>query len=145
MSAKLTIDFDGFDALKKQLDRIGGEATKRAVEGALRQSQQIVARQTEAAMAQHTHYSGGDTSASIVKDGAVEWTQDTATIDVGFDIEGGGLPSIFLMYGTTVHGQPHIAPDKALYNAVYGKEIRKQCREAQEKAFRKVIERTMKA
>lgn len=139
---KLTVSFKGFDELKKQLDQISGEATKRAIEGALKSSQQVVARKAEAAM--RPHNKTGKTAASIVKDGQVEWTQDTASIDVGFDIAGGGLPSIFLMYGTKLHGQPHEAPDRAVFDAIYGKETKKEVKAAQEEAFHKVIERVMK-
>jgi hypothetical protein len=56
---------------------------------------------------------------------------------------GGGLPSIFLMYGTQLYGQPHIQPDRNLYNAVYGAAVRKQIREIQEKAFSQVLNEVM--
>lgn len=139
--AKLTVEFTGYETLKKQLDEIGGNATKRAVESALKASQQIVARQVDAAMIHHTET--GETKKSIVKNNSVEWTGDTAAVDVGFDIAGGGLASIFLMYGTKLHGQPHITPDRNLYNAVYGAKTRKEIKKIQEETFFKVIERTM--
>lgn len=139
---KITVDFDGFDLMKKQLDQIGGDATKRAIESALKASQQVVAQQVSAAITPHTMT--GDTKKSIVKNNPVEWTGDTAAVGVGFDITGGGLPSIFLMYGTKVHGQPHITPDRALYNAVYGAKTRKEILKIQEQAFEKVLERVIK-
>lgn len=141
LKAKLTVEFTGYETLKKQLDEIGGNATKRAVESALKASQQIVARQVDAAMIHHTET--GETKKSIVKNNYVEWTGDTAAVDVGFDIAGGGLASIFLMYGTKLHGQPHITPDRNLYNAVYGAKTRKEIKKIQEETFFKVIERTM--
>ena len=73
----------------------------------------------------------------------MEWTGDTASVGVGFDISGGGLPSIFLMYGTKLHGQPHITPDRKLYDAVYGAKTRKEISKIQESAFQKVLERVM--
>lgn len=139
---KITVDFDGYDLMKKQLDQIGGNATKRAVESALKASQQVVARQVSAAITPHTMT--GDTKKSIVKNDPVEWTGDTAAVGVGFDIKGGGLPSIFLMYGTQLHGQPHITPDRNLYNAVYGAKTRKEILKIQEQAFEKVLERVVK-
>lgn len=136
---KITIDFDGYNVIKKQLDALGGNATTRAVESALKASQQVVAEQVSAAIAPHTET--GKTRKSIVKDSPVIWTGDEAAIGVGFDIRGGGLPSIFLMYGTKLHGQPHIEPDRRLYDAVYGANTRKLIREIQEQAFNKVLER----
>lgn len=136
---KITVDFPGYDVLKKQLDTLGGDATKRAIDGALKASQQLVAEQVAAAMS--PHYRSGKTRKSIVQNSPVEWTADTAAIAVGFDISGGGLASIFLMYGTKLHGQPHIEPDRNLYNAVYGVQTRKEIQRLQEQAFNKVLER----
>lgn len=139
---KLTIDFKGYDTLKKQLDDIGGNATERAVESSLKASQQFIASQASETM--EPHNKSGRTKKSIVKDGRVIWTGSVAEIDVGFDIEKGGLASVFLMYGTKVYGQPHVTPDRNLFNAVYGSKTRKKIRELQEKAFQKVIKRVAK-
>lgn len=134
---KITLDFKGFDTVKKQLDLLDGDATRRAIDAALRASQEIVAEKVSAAMTPHNYT--GKTKRSIVTDAAVEWTGDTAAVGVGFDIRGGGLPSIFLMYGTQLHGQPHITPDRNLYDAVYGAKTRKEIQAAQEAAFDKVL------
>ena len=40
---KISIDFPGYELLKKQLDELGGNATMRAIESALKASQQVVA------------------------------------------------------------------------------------------------------
>lgn len=142
MANKMTVNFDGMQRLQRQLDELGGESTKRAIEGALKSSQQVVARKTDAAM--QPHIRTGKTKASIIKDGQVEWTGDTASINVGFDLQNGGMPSIYLMHGTTLHGQPHISPDKNLYDAVYGSATRKEIKKVQEKAFNEVLREVMK-
>ena len=139
---KITVDFPGYDILKKQLDALGGDATKRAIESALKASQQVVAEQVSAAITPHTFT--GKTKKSIVTNDPVEWTGDTASVGVGFNIRGGGLPSIFLMYGTTLHGQPHIKPDRNLYNAVYGTKTKQEIMKIQELAFDKVVERVVR-
>lgn len=139
---KMTVDFSGLELYQKKLASIGGDATKRAFESALKASQNVVRENVTAAMQRHTET--GRTAKAIIKNSDVEWTGDTASIDVGFDITGGGLASIFLMYGTTVHGQPHITPDRNLYNAVYGQKTRREVLKIQEEAFQKVIERAMK-
>lgn len=139
---KMSINFDGYKELKTKLDSIGGESTKRAVEGALKASQQLIARQANEAMLSHERT--GTTRKSIVKDGNVEWEGDTASINIGFDLKNGGLPSVFLMYGTKLHGQPHIKPDRELYNAVYGAKTKKEIKKIQEEVFNKVIGRLSK-
>lgn len=142
---QLSLEFTGFDELKKQLIQLGGDATKRAVEGAMRQTQQAVAQKAKKAMASHNKT--GKTSAAIRQAGKIDWVQTTASIDIGFglrDEEGFGYPSIFLMYGTELYGQPHVKPDRNLFDAVYGKETKKEAHKAQEEAFHKVIERVMK-
>ena len=45
------------------------------------------------------------------------------------------------MYGTKVYGQPHEAPDRALYNAVYGEKTKKEIRRIHEEVFDKVLRR----
>jgi hypothetical protein len=137
---RLTIDFDGFDILQKQLIEMGGDA-KQAAEKALVESHKIVTQKVTAAMVKHRE--SGGTADAIIKAPSVEWTGDTASVDVGFDITGGGLASIFLMYGTQLHGQPHITPDRNLYNAVYGSQTRKEILAVQESEYRKMIERVM--
>lgn len=139
---KISIDFKGYDVIKKQLDQLGGDATKRAVNEALKASQRIVADKVSAAITPHTYT--GKTKKSIVIDAQVEWTGDTAAVGVGFDIKDGGLASIFLMYGTKLHGQPHITPDRNLYDAVYGNNTRKEIQKVQELAFDKVLQEVVK-
>lgn len=45
------------------------------------------------------------------------------------------------MYGTKLHGQPHIAPDRNLYNAVYGAATKREIQAIQRKEFEKVLEK----
>lgn len=139
---RISLDFAGFTILKKQLDMLGGDYTKQAINNALEASQQLVAEKTKVAM--QPHKDTGDTAESIIDNQSAHkpvWTGNTAEISVGFSITGGGLPSIFLMYGTKLHGQPHIAPDRQLYNAVYGAAVRKEIQAIQRKEFEKVLEK----
>lgn len=139
---KMTIQFDGLEIYRKQLEQLGGgQAVKRAFNTALEESQKIIAEEATAAMSRHNKT--GKVKRSIITHDPPEWTGDTGAINVGFDIKNGGLPSIFLMYGTQLYGQPHITPDRNLYNAVYGTAVRKQVREIQEKAFTRVLNEVM--
>lgn len=133
---KLTIDFDGFETLQNRLKAMGGNA-KKAAENALVESHNIITRKVNAAMIPHRE--SGRTERAIIETPVIEWTGDTAAVNVGFNIGGGGLASIFLMYGTKLHGQPHIAPDRKLYNAVYGAQTRREIRAAQEAEYRKML------
>lgn len=139
---KMSIQFDGLEVYQKQLERLGGgQAVKRAFDDALEESQKLIAEKVTAAMSPHNNT--GKVKRSIITHDPPEWTGDTGAVNVGFDIMGGGLPSIFLMYGTQLYGQPHIQPDRNLYNAVYGAAVRKQIREIQEKAFSRVLNEVM--
>lgn len=138
---KLSVDFEGFNSMRSKLEELDGDV-KGATESALKVSHQIVTRKVTDAMKPHNDT--GETSASIIREAEVQWSGSTAEVGVGFDIENGGLPSIFLMYGTKLHGQPHITPDKNLYNAVYGSKTKKEVREAQKDVFFKRIEMVMK-
>lgn len=139
---KITIEFNGYNVLKNKLDQIGGKATERAVESALRASHAAATKKLATAIAPHSDT--GKTERSLDEKPVVEWTGTEASINVGFHITDGGLPSIFLMYGTKLHGQPHITPDRNLYNAIYGAQTKKEIQKIQEEAFTKVIERVMK-
>ena len=139
---KMSIQFDGLEVYRKQLEQLGGgQAVKRAFDEALKDSQKLIAEKVTAAMSPHNNT--GKVKRSIITHDPPEWTGDTGAVNVGFDIMGGGLPSIFLMYGTQLYGQPHIQPDRNLYNAVYGAAVRKQIREIQEKAFSQVLNEVM--
>jgi hypothetical protein len=47
------------------------------------------------------------------------------------------------MYGTKVHGQPHVQPDKKLYDAVYGSKNKRQVQKIQEEAFMSVAKKVI--
>ena len=144
MSTRMELDFSELEQYQKRLEQlVGAESVEKAVNGALEQAQHIVARNVNAAMTNHVLT--GTTKDAIIDNEPVEWTGGTiASVGVGFRISQGGLPSIFLMYGTKVHGQPHIKPDRNLYNAIYGTQVRKEILKIQTEAFEKAIDEVMK-
>ena len=75
-----------------------------------------------------------ETARSLKRTAAVEWNGTVAEIGIGFKISQGGLPSIFLMYGT-----PKIQPDKNLYAAIYGSKTKKEVKTIQEDIFAEEI------
>ena len=143
---KFSVNFDALEIYRKKLDQLGGgQAVKAAFDDALKDTQKLIADKVSAAMS--THNDTGKVSSAIIKSDPVVWADDVASVNVGFDITAGGtfngLPSIFLMYGTQLYGQPHIKPDRNLYNAVFGTATKREVKEVQETAFIKVLDRVM--
>lgn len=142
MSTKLELEFPMLDKLTKQLREIGGNALDRAVEKALTDSNAFVAAQLDDAI--KPHHRTGKTGNSLLKDTEVQKNGTEYSANTGFKISGGGLASIFLMYGTKVHGQPHVSPDRKLYNAIFGAATKKKIQEIQANAFFEMIDEVMK-
>lgn len=106
------------------------------------------------------HKRSGRTLKSLVETPKVVWNNPTsAKIPVGFNLKKGGLPSLFLMYGTPRHkpfnqygspkragakDNPGIAKDESLYKHIKGEEIKKQIAKKQEEILLKAIEEEMK-
>lgn len=128
---KMKIDFEGFNEVITRLSKLEGD-TKKVMEEALEQSKKHVQSNLTEAMRKHnrTHR----TVDSIDENSKTEWTGTIGKIDVGFNIKNGGLPSIFLMYGT-----PKMKKDQRLYNAIYGKKTRDEVHKIQEDLFYEAI------
>ena len=134
--AKLGIEFDGFEKLIQKLEDVEG-AAEQATENALVATHGLVTRNLQSAIAPHRRT--GETERSLQRNADVTWIGTTAEVEAGFDIENGGLPSVFLMNGTEVNGTPRVKPDPKLKNAIYGAKTKKEIAELQEKEFRKCI------
>ena len=132
---KLSIDFKAFADRAEILDKLGGNL-KGTVDQILTESKALVNDSLHAEMIKH--HRSGHTEASIRDDARVEWEGLTARINVGFDIANGGLPSIFLMYGT-----PRMQKDQRLYNAVYGSTTKKKIKKLQTEMFDEAIKKAM--
>lgn len=128
---KMTIEFEGFDELLSELKKLEGDA-KAVAEEALLETQKIIAKHAHAAMT--PHHRTGTTEGSIIEKSPPEWSGFTAAAGVGFKIRDGGLPSIFLMYGT-----PRAPKDTKVYNAVYGSSVRKEVEAVQKEVFLRAI------
>lgn len=130
---KITLEFAGFKEYAEKLDKMGGDL-KKVTEQALQESHDFVTPNLHKDMKRHRQT--GETEKSIMDDAHVQWEGSVASVDVGFDIANGGLPSIFLMYGT-----PRMKKDSKLYGDVYGAKTKKQIKEIQEQVFAKAIQR----
>lgn len=139
--AKMKLQIPNFDALAKQLTDLGGDV-KKASEDALKETHRIVTDKLLQVMVPSTmpsknkpgQYWTGRTRDSIVMTPTITWDGTKASVDVGFDIDNGGLTSIFLMYGT-----PKMAPVPGLYDAIYGKTVQAEIVEAQREIVHNAI------
>lgn len=132
---KIGLQFEGFEELANQFEALGGDL-KAATENALKASKQAITPGIQQAIDKHRKT--GDTERSLDKSMKVNWEGTTASIDIGFHVRQGGLPSIFLMYGT-----PRVKKDRKLYNSIYGSKVKKQVAEIQKETFQKMIMRRM--
>lgn len=122
MANRMALQTEGFDELIRALEK-AGQNTKQAAEQALIKGKQAVTPGIQQAIAPHRQT--GKTEASLDTTDRVRWVGTTAEVDIGFEFYNGGLPSIFLMYGT-----PRMAPDKKLYDSVYGAKARQKFEDA---------------
>ena len=132
---KMGLLFEGFEDVIKKLNDLGAH-TKEITEKALKASHEYVTPQLHTHMAKHRQT--GDTERSISETANVTWKGSVAEVDIGFQIRKGGLPSIFLMYGT-----PKMKKDTKLYNAVYGKTTQKKIAQIQEEIFYDAVQKAM--
>lgn len=133
---KISLDFPGLEEYAEKLDRLGGDYLKKAVEKSLEKTKDLINEQLHEQMKKH--HRTGNTERSIMDQARVEWSGTMLSIDVGFDISHGGLPSIFLMYGT-----PKMPKDQRLYNAVYGAATKRKVKQLQEDIFNEAIKDVM--
>lgn len=123
--SKCYLDFSGMKKLMERYEKMGGNV-KQAAEDALKATHKQITPGIEQAWQPHNVKYTGNTGKTIVKEPCVEWEGLVSSVDIGFDITNGGMPSIYLMYGT-----PRITPDRNLYNSIYGSKTRKEAKELQ--------------
>lgn len=131
MGKRLSLDFAGMDEIIAQYEAMGGNVNK-AAESALQATHGVVTPKAQAAIS--PHYLTGATEGSLSRSPEIEWDGTKAAVPVGFKIRQGGLPSIFLMYGT-----PRMRPDPAMYNAIYGAATLREVSEKQAEAFEQIL------
>ena len=133
MANKTRIEFDGFEQVIAKLTKLDGDV-KGITEKALRETHKVITKKAETAIAPHKQT--GATAKSLKRNAEIKWAGSLASVETGFDISHGGLPSIFLMYGT-----PRMSKDQNLYNAFFGNKTKKEVMELQEKIFYDEIRR----
>lgn len=129
----MQIKFDGkaFAEILDNIDKAAGSLDE-AAEKALKAAFTEVTPGIQSAIA--PHHRSGKTERSLYTAGEVKQEGGVLTVDYGFDIQNGGLASIFLMYGT-----PKMAKDSNLFNAIVGTRAKKTIKQAEEKALKEVL------
>ena len=133
--SKLAFNFKEMEALAAKLESLGGNLQE-ACDEALHATHDFITPNLASGIARHVFT--GDTQESLDKAPAVVWdTPLKAHVNIGFDLAGGGFPSIFLMWGT-----PKQAPDNNLKNAAYGPKVRREVARLQKQAMEDEIKKT---
>ncbi len=149
---KMKFGFKGFEEVFEKLDRLNADM-KKITEEALEKSFEAVTPGIQAAI--EPHHDSGQTEKSLVTTPEIKWDGTRGNVKVGFNIENGGLPSVFLMYGTprhtaanqygksgkTVSGVPQ---DTTLYNAIYGTTTKNKVKKIQKEIFEKALKEAMR-
>lgn len=138
--AKLSIEFNGFDEVLKKLNELNAD-TKNIADEALRKTHEIVTKKAKRAIQKgnlpaHGKYSSGLTEDTLVTEPKITWNGTEGSVKVGFDIYKGGLPSIFMMYGT-----PRYMKVQELYDAFWGEQTEGEIALAQQEVFTKAMEK----
>lgn len=131
---RIGLQIEGFEEWSESLEKAGG-AIQKVTEECLKTAQEMITKELRKDMKKH--HRTGRTELSISED-PVKWEGTCASVPVGFDINKGGLASVFLMYGT-----PRIKKDVKLYNDVYGGKMKKKIAERQEEIFKSEMSKLM--
>ena len=131
------------DDLIEKLDRAGGNLPD-AVNRTLKAAHGYITPGLKSGI--DRHHASGDTEKSLQTSGEVVWdTPLRAHIRIGFKISDGGLPSIFLVWGTPKHGaHPGMAADAKLKNAAFGAKVKREVAAIQREEFEKAIQEALR-
>lgn len=137
--SKMSLDFDGFSEIVKRFEKLDADI-KPVVEKALTETHRIVTEKAQFAVQKPNlpaqgAFSSGATERSLVTHPTIDWNGPTASVSVGFDISHGGLPTIFMMYGT-----PSCMKNQLLYDAIYGDQTIGEVRRVQKEIFNEAME-----
>lgn len=129
--AKAKLTFDGMTEMSAQLRGLG-VSVERISEKALERAFEIVTDKARQAAAPHRKT--GRMEKSLRERPEYIWKGSVLQTEVGFDIVHGGLPSIFLMYGT-----PRIKKDQKMWEAFFGTKTLAAVQEAEQTVFQDAL------
>ena len=148
---KMTIDFSNFAEYAEKLEAMGGDL-KETAEEALKATHAYITPNLKRDISKHRK--SGETERSPIERAEVKWEGTVASCDIGFDLANGGLPSLFLMYGTPRHKPANqyghytgstdgVTKDEQLFNDIYGARTKREVKKIQEQVFAEAIAKRM--
>lgn len=137
MSKSFGVQFKGFDEQVQKMYQMVGSELKPVIEDCLKFIPDKINPNLTRDMKRHTKYSSGRTLASLETENPITWSGTEASIPVGFHIRRGGLPSVFLMYGTARHApnNPGVQQDVALHDDIMGDRLEKEIANEQKRIY----------
>lgn len=136
--ATATLDTKGFNELLAKLNKLNQD-TKSIADDALNKAFEIVNGKLDSISSANYpaggKFSHGDTEKSKQKTAKIKWKGTEGSVDVGYNIKHGGLPSIFMMYGT-----PKRMKVQEMYDAFYSDQTIGEVINAQTDIFNKAME-----
>ena len=140
--SKWAFRFDEMEALAAKIEKMGG-SLEEAVEDALQGTHDLITPKLAQNIARHTV--SGDTEKSLDKAPAVTWKNPlVAQVNIGFDLTSGGVPSIFLMWGTPKRKASEMPVDKKLKNAAFGPSVKREVAKLQREALEAYLQKTLR-
>ena len=131
--SKLAFNFDEMYDLAEKLEKAGGNL-QAAADRALKATHDYITPNLAAGIQRHVL--SGDTKESLDKQGGVVWESPLkAHINIGFNLEEGGLPSVFLMWGT-----PKMKNDAKLKSAAFGAKVTREVAAIQRQEMEKALQ-----
>lgn len=132
--SKFAFNFDEMIDLAAKIEAAGGDLQK-AADSALKAAHGYITPQLNRGISRHVQT--GDTKKSLERKARVTWVHPMlARVEIGFDLKDGGLPSIFLMWGT-----PKMKPDTSLRKAAFGAKVRREVAQIQREVLETVLKR----
>lgn len=140
--SKWAFKFDEMEALSAKIEKMGG-SLEEAVEEALQGTHDLITPKLAQNIARHNV--SGDTEKSLDKAPAVTWKNPlVARVNIGFDLTDGGVPSVFLMWGTPKRKASEMPVDKALKNAAFGPAVKREVAKLQREAMEAYLQKTLR-
>lgn len=131
--SKLAFNFDEMAGLAEKFEKAGG-SLQEAADRALKATHDYITPNLSTGIQRHVQT--GDTKESLDKRGGVIWESPLkAHVNIGFNLEEGGLPSIFLMWGT-----PKMRPDTKLKSAAFGAKVTREVAAIQRQEMEKALQ-----
>ena len=129
--SKCTMSFSGVDEILNDIEKLGGDLPK-AIEKAVERSGEVATQEYLKVIEKHRY--SGITEESVVQDLKVQNDGKKITLNTGFDLETGGVASIFLDRGT-----PTQKPVKFIQKIKRNKAVKGAMEETLEKEVGKLL------